>query len=244
MDAAVTNGTPITLTQLDQARQFVNRNVTNNPEPSERYFGNQIRNNIDEFIANAGPEHMAEAFPILRAALAPSTAAQELADAIQNARELNTRYMKSQALSDALERAGNRTASTYSGGNLDNATRQQVRRLAEGRTAWTPDESAQLQTAMKGGRLQNYLRYAGKVMNPSGLIGAGELGALVAGHPSALAIAGAGYGAKTGANALTEANTRALMNTILRGGTAAPPVPSVNLSPLAKALAAYSSAGR
>lgn len=231
-DSALSSNTPITLTDLDQVRQFVNRNVTSNAESSERYFGNQIRNNIDEFIANAGPDQMA------------GEAGPDAAAAIQNARDLNTRYMKSQALVDALNKADNRASTTYSGGNLDNATRQQVRRLAEGRTAWTPDESAQLQTAMRGGPVQNALRYAGKVMAPSGLVGAGELGALVAGHPAALGFAGAGLGAKAASTALTEANTRNLMATILRGGTAAPSSQPMNLSPLANVLAAYGSARR
>jgi hypothetical protein len=80
-DAALQSNTLITLTDLDQVRQFVNRNVTSNAEPSERYFGNQIRNNIDEFTANAGPDQMA------------GGAGPDAAAAIQNARDLNSRYM-------------------------------------------------------------------------------------------------------------------------------------------------------
>jgi hypothetical protein len=214
------SGNPITLTDLDQVRQFVNRNVTQNPEPSERYFGNQIRSNIDDFIQNAGPEHMA------------AGTGDEAAAAIQNARDLDTRAVKSQALADALQNAGLRAGSTSSGGNIDNVTRQNLRSVFQ-KGNFTPDESAQFTNTIMGGPVQNTMRTVVKILNPSGFVGAGEIASMLAGHPAGLAAAAVGYGAKKAAN------TQRLLATILNGGTPPSPLPPANMPALARALAAY-----
>ncbi|HEX3496739.1 MAG TPA: hypothetical protein VHT02_06130, partial [Methylocella sp.] len=234
-DAALQSGQPVTLTDLDQLRQFVNRNVTSSIEPSERYFGNQIRSNIDDFIASAGPDQMA-------AGAGPDAAA-----AIRNARDLAQRQFKAADLASALESADLRAASTYSGGNADNAIRQNMRRLYEGGN-WTPQEAALAERTIRGGPGQGLLRYVGKTLNPSGIVGAGELLTGLTGHPAALGVGALGYGAKKASEALTNANARNLMATILRGGTRGPTPASVNLSPysnaLAAALAGYTGGGQ
>lgn len=225
-DSALQSGTPITLTDIDQLRQFVNRNVTSATEPSERYFGNQIRGNIDNFVANAGPDQMA------------SGAGPDAAAAIRNARDLAQRQFKASDLADTLGSADLRAASTYSGGNADNAIRQNMRRLYEGGN-WTPEEAAQAERTIRGGPGQDTLRYVGKMLAPSGAIGAAEIIPAMHGYPAGLAGAAIGAGAKAASTAMTNANARNLMATILAGGKAAPPKPPVNLSPLANALAAY-----
>jgi hypothetical protein len=223
--AAEKSGNPISLTELDQMRQFVNRNVTGATEPSERYFGNQIRSNIDDFIQNAGPDHMA------------SGSGEEAAAAIQNARDLNTRSAKAQALADALQSAGLRAGSTNSGGNVDNATRQNLRRVFE-KGNFTPEESDQFTGAIMGGPVQNATRMLGKVLNPSGFVGAGEIAAMLGGHPAGLGAAAIGYGAKKAADSVTQANAQRLMATILAGGQAPVAAPASPLVSQRNALAA------
>lgn len=206
-------GTPITLTQLDQKRQMVARDVASSQVPGEKFFGKQIIKNIDDFIANSGPEQMA-------AGTGPEAAA-----AIQNARDLNTRFAKNQALEKAVESANLRASSTGSGGNIDNATRQNLRRLLE-KGNWTPDEKAILATAVRGGSMQNLLRGVGKLSpKGSGLMAAIELAATaaagVAGGLPAMAIpagiAAAGMAAKAGAERITSTNVKKLAQTILAG---------------------------
>ena len=102
----------------------------------------------------------------------------------------------------------------------------------------------QAERTIRGGPGQGALRYVGKTFNPSGIIGAYEGLDALSGHPASLAAGAIGAGAKAASTALTNANARNLMATILRGGTAAPPKPPVNLSPLARALAAYAPAAR
>jgi hypothetical protein len=230
-------GNPITLTQLDQKRQLVSRDASGTP--ADQFFGNQIRSNIDNFIQNAPPDAMA------------SGSGPDAAAAIQTARNLNTRYAKSEALNDALEHAKDLAGGSGSGANLDNATRQAMRRAQDSQYGWTPDEAALLQQGIRGTPGQNALRTVGKLA-PTGLIGGlevlgGGAGALAHGAVGAAvpaAIAGTGMLSKAAADAMTRANARNLMATILRGGTRAPTPAPVNLSPYSNALAAALASGR
>jgi hypothetical protein len=232
MQRTADSGEPITLTQLDQKRQLVGRDASGTP--ADRFFGNQIRSNIDNFIANAGPDQMA------------SGTGPEAAAAIQNARQLNTIYAKSEALHEQLEHAKDMAGKSGSGANIDNWMRTAMQRTQDAQGGWAPAEAAQLQAGIRGGTGQNLLRQVGRLA-PTGLMGGLEalsgVGAgLAHGIPGAAipgAIAGTGQVAKSAADYMTRANANNLMATIMRGGTAAPPKPPVNLSPLAAALAAY-----
>lgn len=226
------NGEPITLTQLDQKRQLVSRDASGTP--ADQFFGNQIRSNIDNFIANAGPDAMA------------SGSGPEAAAAIQNARRLNTIYAKSEALNDQLEHARDLAGTSGSGANLDNKMRAAMRMTQDARGGWTPDEAALLQTGIRGGTGQNLLRKVGRLA-PTGIplgmealsAGGGYLAHGGAGAAVPLAIGGIGAASRGAADYMTNANARNLMATILAGGTKAPSAPPVNLSPLAAGLAGY-----
>lgn len=50
------SGKPVTLGDLDRARQFVNDNLSGLPEPKQARFGSLIKNNIDDFIKTAEPQ--------------------------------------------------------------------------------------------------------------------------------------------------------------------------------------------
>lgn len=234
INSAAASEQPMTLTQLDQLRQVVGRDLGKGSGDAEKFFGNQIRGNIDNFIQSAGPEAMA------------SGAGPEAAAAIATARDLAQRSFKAEALNEQLEHAKDLTGGSGSGANLDNATRQAMRRTQDTKGGWTPDEAAQLQQGIRGGTGQNLLRQVGRLA-PTGLMGglealSGVGGALVHGIPGAAvpaAVGGVGQLAKSSADYMTNANARNLLATILRGGTAAPPKPPVDLSGLAKALAAY-----
>jgi len=153
---------------------------------------------------------------------------------------MNTRYMKAQALAETLKDAELRTASTNSGGNIDNATRQNLRRVLK-KGNFTPEEAEQYTGAITGGIGQNALRRVGKMLNPSGIIGFAEASRALAGDPSGLAAAGVGYGAKKASDAMTQANVKKLMATILAGNGPVAPAPTGLAYPrasLAAALAA------
>jgi len=341
LEAHAAEGEPISLKALDQKRQFVNRDVTSSNDNGERFFGNMIRNNIDQFIANPEPfvkspavptpaqpgpgsptwnrylqrladysdktrdlydlavEHeivknrdefanptqtqakgisdLVDKFkndpaftgisspperplppsgyiqgsalnpeaPAPRPQTAPSAmaagAAPEAAEAIQNARDLNTRFAKSKDLAEALQLADWQKKRNQVP-NIDATTRQNLYRLLKNGN-WTPEEASQLENTMGGSMLQQALRGASKFSPTSALPAGLEVGAgLFGNHPvGATALAAGGYAAKKASEAITNRNVENLLQTILAGGRA-PPL-QVNPQPrqLGAALAGISS---
>jgi hypothetical protein len=209
--ARAVTGEPVTLTHLDQARQMIGRDVSSSSVKGERYFGKQMTGNIDDFIAKSGPEEMA------------SGAGPEAASAIQNARDLNTRYAKTEAVQTALGKAERQAGRSGSGGNIDNTIRQKLDAVYTKGRNWTPNEQAAFQQTIMGTRGQNMLRSVGKLSPAgSGLMTALELGGAAAVGPHALVAPAAGIIAKTLADRSTKANVQKLAETILagKGGTA------------------------
>jgi hypothetical protein len=179
---------PVTMTTLDQLRQEVSRDLTGpRSDPPEALMGGKIKRNIDEFVDSAGPDQMANGD------------AQDAAKAISTARDLNSRYRKVEAVQNARTSAELRAGSTGSGGNVNNATRQNLRRLVDPNSSarirnLTPDENNALNTAIVGTKPQNLLRQAGKLSpEGNGLMMAGHIAAAVpsGGTSGLIAIAGA-----------------------------------------------------
>ncbi|TIR87365.1 MAG: hypothetical protein E5X05_01320 [Mesorhizobium sp.] len=139
--------------------------------------------------------------------------------ALSEARALASREIKMEKIADAIQKADLRAASTGSGGNVDNATRQNLRRVLEKPRGFTPDERTALETAVRGTPTQNALRLAGK-LSPSGngLMAALGIGGTMVNPMVGLASLG-GMGAKTIADSMTNQNVQQVLNTIAAGGT-------------------------
>lgn len=174
------DGQPITLTKLDKIRQVINEDVlTPQSSKGERRLAYQLRDILDEFVGSASADDVLSAGD-------PGVAASTL----KKARELNTRVAKIEAIQGAQARAANRAASTHSGGNINNATRQEVRKVAERGRNWTPAEKQALDQVVRGSKTQNVLRQVGK-LSPQGnglMLGGHILGGLKTGGASALVI--------------------------------------------------------
>jgi len=143
------------------------------------------------------------------------------AQALKEARQLETRMFKANKVQDAVRRADLRAASTGSGGNLDNATRQNLRRILENPRGLSGDERTALETIVRGTGGQNALRLAGKLSpQGSGLMAAlGVGGAMV--NPAVGALSLGGMGAKAVADQITQQNVKRLTDIILAGGSRA-----------------------
>jgi hypothetical protein len=149
-------GQPQTMTRLDKIRQVINENVLAAPEKGQRRLGYIMRDAIDGFIGDSKPEDVMS-----------NGDAGAAAQSLKAARDLNTRVAKVDALNEAVERGRRRAQSTGSGGNVDNAIRQEVRKMADRGRNWTPAEKAGLDRIVRGGNLQNELRKFGK-LSPDG----------------------------------------------------------------------------
>lgn len=198
---------PLTLTKLDKLRGQIGKVVPR----EEMHLGGEVRSLIDQFIDAADGKVIARG-------------GAEAAPAIRKARELNTRFKKVETVTDALGDADLRAASTYAGGNLNNAIRQNLRPLLEKRSSkrmrnLTPEESKALNTAVRGSPGQNALRTTGKLLDPQGLIGQiAQMGMLLPSGGWSLLSAPVGAAATKAGNVSTVRNVEKLLRVMASGG--------------------------
>lgn len=210
------------LTKLDQLRQLIRRDVVKSGSDGDAELGRHMIDAIDDFIDNAGPNQISGA------------TGQTASFAIRTARKANATLRKSETLQDALDAARLRAASSGSGGNIDNAVRQELRKIIlnpKKSMGFTKDELGQMERiVMGGGRMQDALRLVGK-LSPSGngLMAALGLGATATNPLLAIAPA-AGMVAKTIADRATKTGVEGLTNTVRNGGAVPPPLPGRGLS--------------
>lgn len=209
-DIQAMKGQSPSLTELDQLRQVIRRDVASATDPAEAFFGQRMIRKLDEFIDGAGPAQVI------------AGDAEDAAGMIRNARDLNTRVRKIEAVTEGVERAKLRAGSTGSGGNVDNATRQEMRRILEKTPNLTDDEAVMLERIVVGSKTQNALRQVGKLSpQGNGLMQAMHMGALLPSGGLSAVVAGAGAGSKVAADAMTQRNVQALVEEIARGGSPA-----------------------
>lgn len=166
-------GQPQTISDLDRLRQIVHRDTQGTA--ADQMMGRSITDHIDAIVNNAGPADITAGNPT------------EAAAAIAKARDLNTRFKKTENITDRVASADLRASSTYAGGNQVNATRQNLRPLIDPKSPQrirnlTPDETAALNGVVRGTPGTNAVRLAGKMLDPRGLLGAAVQG--VFGLPS------------------------------------------------------------
>lgn len=217
-------GKPLTLTELDQLRQIVRRDVVNpsykSPDlAADGFFGEIILDEIDNMIASN----------------------KQGGDAITAARELNTRLRKTELIETALTKAERRAASTGSGGNLNNAIRQNIRAILDDpkkARAFNAEERAAMEKLVRQGKMEDLLRWIGKFSpGGNGLIGMLQVGGTIM-NPSLAALPIAGMAAKGLADGGTISKAARLQAMVARGAPAPKPLPRPYSLPLLAAQAA------
>ena len=200
-------GQNVTMKGLDSVRKmagnaFIPGNNSNNS------LTGVITSKIDDLLANPGSNDVL---------VGNSTAG---AEAYKEARDYASRLFKAEKVQKAVDSADLRAASTGSGGNVDNATRQNLRRILEKERGLKPDEKAALEAVVRGTPTQNALRLAGK-LSPSGnglMAALGVGGAMV--NPAIGALSLGGMGAKAAADSMTGKNVAKLAEILRAGGNA------------------------
>lgn len=190
------SGTSPTLSELDDLRKVIARDVSSSNDPGERRMGQVMREQIDAFIDRAG-----DSTDILRA------------------RDMNTRVRKLESLDGLDDAAADRAGATGAGGNVNNATRQNVIRFQNATGNLTPAEQAAAQRVIRGTPTGNALRQVGKLSpEGNGLMMGGHLMASGATGGASNAVAGAGFVAKRVSDAITRRNLEELRRIIAMGG--------------------------
>ncbi len=186
-------GTAPTLSELDDLRKVIGRDVASSPDAGERRMGQIMRNKIDDFIESMG----------------------EGSDDLLRARELNTRVKKLEALDQLDEAAIDRASTGGTGSNIDNTTRQNVRRFQDKTNNLTTSEQAAAQRVIRGTPGQNALRAVGRLSPEGGTVSA--IGSLVTGPISGGTLPAAGFVARRVADAITKRNVEELRRIIATG---------------------------
>jgi hypothetical protein len=203
----------VTLRGLDLIRRVAN-NARMSNNRSEAAAGNLVIDNIDHFINGLRP-----------ADVLTGNQRQGVA-ALQQARQLWTRVAKNERFVNAVEAAQLRAASTGSGGNVENATRQNLRRFIDPTSNQrmrnlTPAEHQAIEEIVRGTPGQNFLRLAGKLSpQGNGLMAALGIGGAMVNPTFGVASLG-GLAAKTVADRSVINAVAALDELIRAGGTQA-----------------------
>jgi hypothetical protein len=201
-------GREMSLTELDQLRQVINRDVGKAPDAAERFFGKKMVSALDAFIDGADDTMMV------------GGKSGEASKAITTARALNTKLRKAETVADALKRAERGAARSGSGGNLDNQIRQKVSALLDNpkkAASFSAEEREIMEKIVRGTKGQNVLRLLGKLSpQGSGLMAALGLGATAA-NPLMAIPSAAGLVAKPLAEGATKSRA-AVLNALIRTG--------------------------
>lgn len=185
-----------------------------NPQnPANNEMLRRISGRIDDFAASAGPDDII------------SGDVSRASEALTNARDYWSRFRKLEKVQELLDRAERRAASTGSGGNIENATRQELRKILDNKKmmrGFTDDEKAAIRTAVLGSGTQNTLRLLGKLSpQGNGLMAMLGLGGVATMPQFAIPAMLLGAGAKKGAEAITARNAEAVKRLIAAGGNRA-----------------------
>jgi hypothetical protein len=190
LQAHTADGGVVALKGMDTLRQIAG-SAAGSSVPKERLIASRIIDRIDELIENP-------------ASMVGGNSAQA-STAIAGARDLWSRAAKTQKIEEAMLKAEDRAASTYSGGNQNNAMRQNLRRILDNpklRRGYTAAEQAKIRRVVRGTPDQNFMRWVGKASPEHGLMatalsgGAGAALATATANPLFLTIPVAGFIAK------------------------------------------------
>lgn len=217
------NGQNITTKQVQIIRRMAN-NARLSSDPSTRTLGGTIVNKVDDLMQNLQPNDIVQGD-------AASAAAN-----LQQGAQLWKQYSKSKAIDTASDKADLNAATSGSGGNVANTTRQQIKAILinpKRLAGYTADEIEQMNDIARGGKLTNALRLIGKFSPTTGALpamagasaaGSGLTGAMMTGNPL-LAMTGLvpliGYGAKALSDSRTLQGVQDLSELIRSGGTKA-----------------------
>lgn len=188
----------------------------------QRNVASQLAGEVDDFLSSANPAHYA--------APPGGASADQVAADLAEGNRLWSQYSKADTVDEALKRAELRAASTYSGGNENNAMRQELRRIYEKRAGrWTADEEAAFQTAIRGGKVENIARMLGKLApSRGGLSTWANIGAGAGTGGATLPLTALAEGAKLIGDRATKRNLEEVSRVIRAGGTRKPVAPPPN----------------
>lgn len=186
------------------------RKASSSPDPTTRMMGKAFHEKIDDLLDSLGPANTI------------SGDAPEAVKALQEARNYWKLARKTEKVEDMIDNAILDTASTGSGGNINNKLRQYIKKIIKDNKkkpgGWTPDELAAMRAIVEPGAGKDLARLFGKISpGGNGLHALLEMGA-VAHNPKFAPVIAAGALSKAYADRATAAAVDDLLELIRVGG--------------------------
>lgn len=195
-------GNSKSLTEIDQLRQVINRDLMSKNDVAEQHFGAKMLNLIDEFIENTTPSSSA-------------SGADNVNSAMKNARALNGRYKKSQAI-DKMILDAKTHASGFNAGFVNEM--KKIVRNEKRLKAFSKTEISAMRDIAEGKDVSRALTLLSKVSGDgNGLILAINAASAVS-NPASLILPAIGKGIKTGQGKALTQRISSLDKLIKNGG--------------------------
>lgn len=156
------SGQPISMSELDRLRRIALISAMSN-DPADRRFGGMLIEKIDGFIENATPSQF-------------RVQDKKAIEALKDARQLWKQGKKSQILENLFDVAELRAETNFTQSGMEQALRSRLTNLATNEKlmrAFSKTEQEAIRQAAKGGNLQNFFRYVGKLAPTSVIPAAG-----------------------------------------------------------------------
>lgn len=197
---------------LDTVRRVASAGY-NPSNPANNEMLRSITSRIDDFAASATSDDII------------SGNAAKATQALSEGRDYWKRFRKLEKVQELIARADRRAASTGSGGNVENATRQELRKILDNKKimrGFTKDEIAAIEKAVMGTGAQNALRLAGKLSpQGNGLMAALGLGGVASMPMVAVPAMIGGAISKKAAERMASKNADEVMRLVASGGNRA-----------------------
>lgn len=211
----------ITLKGLDTLRK-VARNAAQSTDKSDSTMASQIIKKIDKTVASLTADDIVQG------------SREEAVNALLRARSFWHKSTKAEIIDDAIDRAIGRAATSGTGGNQENAIRQNFERILRNKKlsgAFNKEELAAIKNVARGSNLQNALRQIGKMSPRTGGLSqmfalGGTAADLTMGAPLMTGAMGLGTLAKIGADKLNR-NAANSVSEVIRARAAGMEIPGL-----------------
>jgi hypothetical protein len=212
-----TGAMPKDFVELQALRSMI-KNGKASANPNEQRIASKLLDSFDDYVMNIPPRDLS--------ATSKAVDVQSGMSAWKDARNVYSRLKKAEIFEDIKARA-EMNATRFSQSGTENAIVADLRALANNKKKmrlFTPEEQNSIRQAVKGGKIQNVMRFLGKYAPTSPLASAGGAvtGSLMGGTTGAglgaIAVPAIGTGARAAATSMRERQLRSLTDIMRRGG--------------------------
>lgn len=217
IDELKSNALPKDMVELTALRKIVK--AAGSESDDARRLSQIVLNRLDEYLINAPDSHI-------------SSGDKKGIDYLRQARNAFTKEKKAEIFDEMLGKADIKGSTKFTQSGAENVLANELGKLATDKDRlrfFTKDEQAAIKQAAKGGNVQNFLRWAGKVSPTSVIAGSGAvyLGGTLFGPAGAAVVPALGGASRIGAEQFRIGSVERIIDQILSGKK--PPSPTVNI---------------